>query len=305
MNNIIIDITDNNIPISTLLRRSKILATKKEESDFLVWVNQELNGYGRKDKCPEYRKISGEVKFWNPMRGWCPVIFKESKHENQFTKRYAGQSVIELEELLTNDSSDYLMPYDANTAEAIMNGSDFKTKVSLVVSRASIKGILDSVRNLLLDQMLKWEKEGFTLQEEKNEVSQILKIINLLDYKLRKTVRTLPVAEKEIQDAFENILIGADIPYSRETDSIEYSSKTYIPDFTVEKEDLAIEIKLSNKKEREKEIIAEINDDILAYKIKYKNIIFVIYDVGFIRDIERFSKHFEDQEGIIIKVVKH
>ena len=104
---------------------------------------------------------------------------------------------------------------------------------------------------------------------------------------------------------FENLLIGADIPYSREVDSIEYSSKTYTPDFSVQKADLAIEVKLCNRSGREKEIIAEINDDILAYKTKYGNIIFVIYDLGLIRDTERFIKNFEEQEGVFIKVVKH
>ena len=200
------------------------------------------------------------------------------------------------------------MPYPASAAETIMKGCGFHTKVSLFVGRAALKGILDTVRNLLIDWILKFEKEGFNLEEEGNtgfETTQILKIINLLDLNLRKMIRATPTQEKEIQDAFENLLIGANISYSRETESIEYSSKTYTPDFSIEKEDLAIEIKLSNKKEREKEIIAEINDDILAYKNKHKNVIFVVYDTGFIRDVERFSKNFEDQEGIVIKVIKH
>ncbi|NKE72984.1 hypothetical protein [Candidatus Manganitrophus noduliformans] len=168
---------------------------------------------------------------------------------------------------------------------------------------------LDTACGILLatqDELKRKElKEVYRGKDTGPEASSILKIINLAEYKLRKTIRNIPNSEKEIQDAFENLLIGADISYSRETDSIEYSSKTYTPDFTVEKADLAIEIKLSNKKEREKEIIAEINDDILAYKTKYGNMIFAVYDTGFIRDVERFSKNFEDQEGVVIKVVKH
>ena len=80
-------------------------------------------------------------------------------------------------------------------------------------------------------------------------------------------------------------MIGADLALllKRETDSIEYSSKTYVPDFTMRKLDLAIEIKLCNREGREKEIIAELNDDILAYRIKYGNLLFLIYDVGQIR----------------------
>ena len=56
---------------------------------------------------------------------------------------------------------------------------------------------------------------------------------------------------------------------------------------------------------REKELIAEINDDILAYKTKYRNLIFIIYDLGYIRDVDRFAEAFEASEGVIVRVVKH
>jgi hypothetical protein len=168
---------------------------------------------------------------------------------------------------------------------------------------------LETARGLLLAAKDELERKGLeSVYQGKDtgpEASLILKVINLAEFNLRKTIRNVPTAEKEIQDAFENLLIGADIPHSRETDSIEYSSKTYTPDFSVARADLAIEVKLSNRKEREKEIIAEINDDILAYSTKYGNLIFVIYDTGFIRDVERFTKHFEDREGVVVKVVKH
>ena len=69
--------------------------------------------------------------------------------------------------------------------------------------------------------------------------------------------------------------------------------------------DLAIDIKLCSRDGREKEIIAEINDDIMAYQTKYGNLLFVIYDIGFIRDIERFADSFEIQRNVIVRVVKH
>lgn len=67
---------------------------------------------------------------------------------------------------------------------------------------------------------------------------------------------------------------------------------------------MAIEMKLCGRTDREKEIIPEINDDILAYKQKYRNQIFVIYDIGIIRDVEQFSSHFEENEGVLVRVVK-
>ena len=137
------------------------------------------------------------------------------------------------------------------------------------------------------------------------EASLLLKIMKIAETKLRKVLRAKPQKEREVQEAFENLLIGDDVPYSRETDSIEYSSKTYTPDFTVPKADLAIEIKLATSPAHEKSLIAEINDDILAYRTKYGNLFFVIYDCGIIRDIDRFVANFEANEAVYVRVVKH
>ena len=126
----------------------------------------------------------------------------------------------------------------------------------------------------------------------------------LAEYKLRKVIRTIPKREKEVQDAFENLLVGADIPYQREHPHIAYSSKKYIPDFSFERIDLAIDMKLCAKDLREKQIIAEMNDDIMAYKTKFGNIAFFIYDIGMIRDVERFTAEFSQSNDIFIRVIK-
>jgi hypothetical protein len=138
-----------------------------------------------------------------------------------------------------------------------------------------------------------------------NEASLVLKVLNLAEQKLRKVIRDRPSKERQVQDSFESLLVGADIPYGREIDSIEYSSKTYIPDFSLAELNLAVEIKLCSREEREKELPAEINDDILAYKTKYQNLIFVVYDLGIIRDKERFCGSFENYENVMVRVVKH
>ncbi len=168
---------------------------------------------------------------------------------------------------------------------------------------------LDTAKGLLEAAFYDLEQAGLEgVYEGKDtgpESSAILKLLSLIETKLRKVIRNPPTKEREVQDSLEGLLISADIEYSRETDSIEYSSKTYTPDFTFHRLDLALELKFCNRQDREKEIIAEINDDILAYRTKYGNAIFVVYDTGFIRDIDRFTATFESQEGIVVRVIKH
>ena len=57
--------------------------------------------------------------------------------------------------------------------------------------------------------------------------------------------------------------------------------------------------------DQSKEIIKEINDYILAFGTSYSNLMFVVYDLGHIRDVDLFSREFERHENVIVRVVKH
>ena len=168
---------------------------------------------------------------------------------------------------------------------------------------------LDTARGLLLaaaDELGDSEvADVYRGKDTGPESSAIVKVINLAEHKLRKVFREKPQNEAGVQNAFESLLLGADLAYSRETERIEYSSKTYTPDFTMPRLDLAIEVKFCGRHGREKEIIAEINDDVLAYETKYGNLLFIVYDMGFIRDTDRFSASFEEHQNVVIRVVKH
>ncbi|NQV03592.1 MAG: hypothetical protein HQ542_13160 [Bacteroidia bacterium] len=193
-------------------------------------------------------------------------------------------------------------PWDVEGLQNPQKAIQRKHQEAYVLQLDSAKGLLLAARDELERSEIEAVYQG---KDTPAESSEILRILNLAERKLRKVIRTQPSEEKEVQDAFENLLIGADIPYSREADSIEYSSKTYIPDFTMPKLNLALEIKLCGNSKREKSIIPEINDDILAYQTKYRNIFFVVYDNGFIRDVDRFIDSFEQNENVIVKVVKN
>ena len=164
------------------------------------------------------------------------------------------------------------------------------------------KGLLQAAHDELSAKTLEDVYHG---KNTAPESSNIVKVLTIIEQRLRKVIRERPERERQVQDALENLLVGAGIEYSRETESIEYSSKTYTPDFSLSRLDLAIELKLCPRPEREKEIIAEINDDILAYKQKYGNIFFVVYDLGCIRDVDRFVAQFEETEGVLVRVIKH
>ena len=179
---------------------------------------------------------------------------------------------------------------------------DAKSHHYFLLQLGTAKGFLLGAINYLKAREL---PEVYSAKDTGPEASLILRVLHLAERQLRKVIRTQPESERQVQDAFENLLLGAGIPCGREVDKIEYSSKTYIPDFTLPKIDLAVEVKLCNRSEREKELPEEINDDILAYQTKYQNLLFIIYDLGYIRDVERFCSSFEKHENVTIRVIKH
>lgn len=147
------------------------------------------------------------------------------------------------------------------------------------------------------------EKEiGFVEDEYSN-------LENFIRNKLRSSIFMKPDKEIEVQNAIEALFIGKGwnkgLDYDRETGKIEFSGKEYIPDFVVPKLNLCIEVKLL-REGRKSKIIEEINADITAYSKGYKRQLYVIYDLGVIRDEVEFRRDIENvKDDIKVLVVKH
>lgn len=132
---------------------------------------------------------------------------------------------------------------------------------------------------------------------------------NFLKTKLRSTIFDKPEKEIAVQNAIETLFIGKGwnrgIDFDRESGKFEFSGKEYIPDFIVNKLGLCIEVKLL-KESRKSKVIEEINADITAYGKAYKRQMFVIYDLGFIRDETEFKRDIENAgDDIKVIIVKH
>jgi len=136
-------------------------------------------------------------------------------------------------------------------------------------------------------------------------VVPIFEVINAIEQNLRKCFKNQPVTEIEVQDEVEKILNIRQVKCNRDNESFPYSSKSYKPDFVLEEFDTVVEIKLCNSKGDEKKIIPEINDDIQAYLTKYKFVIFFVYDVGIIRDVDLFKVDLTKNPKVMVYVIKH
>ena len=132
---------------------------------------------------------------------------------------------------------------------------------------------------------------------------------NFIKNKLRSSIFQKPEKEIEVQNAIETLFVGKGwnkgVDYDRETGKFEFSGKEYIPDFIVPKLNLCIEVKLL-KEGRKSKIIEEINADITSYGKVYKRQLFVVYDLGVIRDEIEFKRDIENaKDDIKVIIVKH
>jgi len=173
---------DSRIKLSDSLRKALIIASKLNLEDFRKWIKKELMGYTKDDQSPDYRKIRGSVKYFNPYHGWQSVLFKTSKSQDILSTRANGQSIAELEELLSTSKPGDMLTMQISPEilnKAFPEAIELNMPPCLVVGHTEIAGIIDSVRNILLEWSIKLEKDGILgdgisfSKEEKNKASTI------------------------------------------------------------------------------------------------------------------------------------
>lgn len=175
---------DRSVSVTDLLRKSLVVTIKLKLGEFESWINSELSGYAPLEEVPLYRRVKGSVKFWNPYRGWCPVIFNDPKQGELLSTRNITQAITELENLANDkDATFFHVPFSQETERRLCMGlkSGFDTNISLITPQTEIVKIVEQVRNIILNWSLKLEQEGvlgegmsFTPQEAQsaNETPQ-------------------------------------------------------------------------------------------------------------------------------------
>jgi hypothetical protein len=149
------------VRVSDLLRKAKTIAYKLDLPELAKWVESELSGYSDTASVPKYRVLKGRVKGHNPYHGWQPVIFGDESTEDAFSNQPIGQKVAELEDVSARSENGTLMvPLSSQAKQLLMRATGMELDFALMVSASAPVGILDAVRNALLDWSLKLEKSG-------------------------------------------------------------------------------------------------------------------------------------------------
>lgn len=165
------DALNEGVSTVALLRKALVVAKKLDVGEIEEWLSNELNGYAEGKEIPEYRYLRGELKVFDPYRGWMPLHFGNPRDAERLARRATSQSIAELEKIDTSDSA--YMPFSPAIEKLLMDGMEIPLQPSLHISTTQIGGIVERVRNTVLEWALSLEKRGilgegmaFTAQEK-------------------------------------------------------------------------------------------------------------------------------------------
>lgn len=177
------DIIENKMDIVSILRKGKLIAAKLNLNDFSRWLDLELNGYSNYSDIPEYRMVIGEIKAKSPYYGLIPVMMSNSISE-QLNKRKLFNSISELLSLSEKQGS-IIVSLPGDISKALCENSGVNYPCYFVFGNNYLIGIINNVKNRLLEWCLKLEKVGVLGEEyefNENEIEQAKKIPQDIDY---------------------------------------------------------------------------------------------------------------------------
>jgi hypothetical protein len=151
------DLTTGSKKITDQLRTAKLISAKLELAVVQDWIGHELDGYPIDSaKLPKYRFISGgQLQFYNPAHGWIPAMAQA------FTNIPIYRPIAELESYNKGDLL-YFMPAKKIRLTDLIGDSglitSFPQRIEFSISAAI--GILEAVRNRLLEWSIELERQG-------------------------------------------------------------------------------------------------------------------------------------------------
>lgn len=168
---------DGTTPITDLLRKAKLAAVKLSTSDFATWVDLEMAGYMGQPSVPSYRRIRGSLKFLNPYHGWCPIVGLDNLEKD------VVQPVGELMTLSVLESGFLTIGVPESIRKSVWQNVGFNCDVQLHVGTVAVAGIVEAVRNNILEWTLKLEQagihgHGLTFTPEEARAAQNMMVTN-------------------------------------------------------------------------------------------------------------------------------
>ena len=167
-----------NSSVSTLdvLRKALVVARKLGIEKFQKWIESELEGYDG-ISVPKYRLTTGQLRAWNPYHGWNPIRTDSKDLQEVYADMCdcsIRQSISELIFLANSEGDELQMQLPFQVESFLV--STVRTSVRISISKVSVQGIVDAVRDIILQWALQLEEdgvigEGMTFLKEEKQIA--------------------------------------------------------------------------------------------------------------------------------------
>ena len=175
------EVTKSDCDVVSVLRKAHLIAAKLGLTDFDKWILCELNGYQNEDTIPDYRKIRGLLKAFNPYRGWIPTLIPDKKTEDTICIRDVPNSISEII-VLCEQNNDIVSEFSGkgNTLLSELFDPSFPMRYAVHMPFTSVKNIIEIVKTTVLEWTIKLESEGILGEDMKFDTAE------------KETAKTIP-----------------------------------------------------------------------------------------------------------------
>lgn len=153
---------DSKTSVADLLRMALVVAKKLALRDFEKWIQSELKGYSDPKEIPQYRILSGQPVTFDPLRGW-QLLFTHNMDPERVRKMrtfHLPYPVGEIEADVRGDEAAFHLFYEERAEKFLMEQMSFPAKPAVRFERSQFQGVLDAMRNIILEWSLKLEGDG-------------------------------------------------------------------------------------------------------------------------------------------------
>lgn len=249
MSSIVLDlqseVTKSDCDIVSVLRKAHLIAAKLGLADFDKWILCELNGYNNDDTIPDYRIVKGQLKAHNSIYGWIPAVFHDADIESKICNSEVNISLTEIIDLCEN-GKEIVSEFTGETLLYInrLFDSKFPRHYAVFIPGSAFKGIIDKVKNTVLEWTIKLESEGIHGEDmqfdttEKETAKTIPQTIN--NYYGSTSVFNASVEGSVVATGNNNTV---EFTYEKANDAVsEIESAVEEDDISAEDKDTAIEM---------------------------------------------------------------
>ena len=224
------DALNEEISVSSLLRKAFVVAKKLKLQEWEKWINSELNGYyhlaeskqvrpeNRWEELPRYRWVTVQWQLRLPSQNLIPLIFKSPQRAEMMSKSPVIELIREIEALLDTELYAFPMTIPDSLKLALYEECG-GNEPRRIVFKNELHRIQEAVRNTILEwaseldaKSLRGDGLAFFTQEQKTNIKNQKGEIDMKVKGMNSTFGLLNTGDMQVESITINIstLVNSD-----------------------------------------------------------------------------------------------